>query len=160
MADKWKNIPDNYRPHHTTLDKEYRKALQADPIKWQAYDEYIEKLKPIYNKAVKKAEGNKNNFGVIGAKTPEEAERILNQSIRNNFVRWMQAETPGNYVDFFANRWAPIGVDNDPKNLNKNWTGNVRDSIKKQVGEEKYKELDALNLVIQKAAKKEYEAMV
>jgi regulator of RNase E activity RraA len=25
-----------------------------------------------------------------------------------------------------ARKWAPVGVANDPKNLNKNWLGNVR----------------------------------
>lgn len=29
------------------------------------------------------------------------------------------------FVEYFGSFWAPIGVKNDPKNLNKNWVPNV-----------------------------------
>jgi len=32
-------------------------------------------------------------------------------------------------------RWAPIGAENDPKGLNKNWTKNVDAHFKKQLRE-------------------------
>jgi hypothetical protein len=32
---------------------------------------------------------------------------------------------PRGFVDFLASRWAPVGVANDPTNLNANWPGNV-----------------------------------
>ena len=30
------------------------------------------------------------------------------------------------FVDFWARRWAPVGADNDPHDLNVNWAANVR----------------------------------
>lgn len=30
------------------------------------------------------------------------------------------------FVDFWAARWAPVGAENDPKNLNTNWPRNVK----------------------------------
>lgn len=39
----------------------------------------------------------------------------------------------GDFLEFLAKRYAPIGAKNDPTNLNKNWLKNVRWFLKKQV---------------------------
>ncbi len=104
----------------------------------------------IFNPAIKNAENDKY-FGVRTdpmPKTPAEAEKILNNSIVNNFVRWRMAGSPGKFIDHMRKRWAPLtseGATNDPKNLNVNWAPNVRSYLKKDP--EQYKELKALNLV-------------
>jgi hypothetical protein len=95
---------------------------------------------PWMNQAVKRAEGNPRNFGVLSeqANSPEQANRILNNSIFNNFARWLQAGQPTPFVDFMQQRWAPIGASNDPGNLNQNWAPNVRDALFDLLGPEEY----------------------
>lgn len=88
-------------------------------------------LVPQISSAVKIAEGNPRNHGVLSVPTANEgqASKVLSNSVYNNFVRWNQAGRPGKFVDFMQQRWAPVGVSNDPKNLNKNWAGNVRKAL-------------------------------
>lgn len=88
-------------------------------------------LVPQLAKAVKLAEGNPRNHGVLSVPTHNEgqASKVLDDSIYNNLVRWHQAGRPGKFVDFMQNRWAPVGVTNDPHNLNKNWAPNVRKAL-------------------------------
>jgi hypothetical protein len=97
-------------------------------IAHQDFNEYV----PQIRKAVKTAEGNSRNHGVLSVPTKDSAEasRVLDNSIYNNLVRWHQAGRPGKFVDFMQKRWAPIGAKNDPKNLNKNWAPNVRKALK------------------------------
>ena len=102
----------------------------------------------VFNPAIKSAENDKY-FGVRPKpKTVGEAEKILNNSIVNNFVRWRMAGSPGKFIDHMRKRWAPLtseGATNDPENLNVNWAPNVRSYLQKDP--EQYKELKALNLV-------------
>lgn len=93
---------------------------------------YANELVPQIASAVKVAEGNPRNHGVLSVKTSsgKEASKVLDNSTYNNFVRWHEAGRPGKFIDFMQKRWAPLGVKNDPKNLNKNWAGNVRKSLK------------------------------
>lgn len=90
-------------------------------------------LVPQITSAVKVAEGNPRNHGVLSVNTAnsDQASRVLQDSVYNNFARWRQAGSPGKFVDFMQKRWAPLGVKNDPKNLNKNWAGNVRGALQK-----------------------------
>jgi hypothetical protein len=87
--------------------------------------EYAVDLVPQVSAAVKRAENNPRNHGVLSVKTSNPS-KVLDDSVYNNFVRWNAAGRPGKFVDFMQRRWAPIGVKNDPKNLNKNWAPNVR----------------------------------
>lgn len=88
-------------------------------------------LVPPIASAVKKAENNGRNHGVLSVSTANEGEasQVLDNSIYNNFVRWHEAGRPGKFIDFMQQRWAPIGAKNDPKNLNKNWSPNVRKAL-------------------------------
>lgn len=88
-------------------------------------------LVPQVASAVKVAEGNPRNHGVLSVPTANEgdASKVLNDSVYNNLVRWHEAGKPGKFVDFMQKRWAPIGVSNDPRNLNKNWAPNVRKAL-------------------------------
>ena len=101
-------------------------------------------LIPYMHKAVKTAEGNKN-LGVLSVKTKNPG-KVLDNSIKNNYLRWLQAGSPGRFVDFMQQRWAPIGAANDPENLNVNWAPNVRNSLQQQLGPEQYNRWRALKL--------------
>jgi hypothetical protein len=105
-------------------------------------------LVPYMRGAIKVAEGNSKNFGVLSTKTANshEAEQVLDNSIRNSYLRWLQAGQPGKFVDFMAARWAPVGVANDPNNLNANWPTNVRSSLQQSLGPEQYNRWKALRL--------------
>lgn len=101
---------------------------------------------PYMNTAVKSAEGNPVNFGdIYGAGNHN---TVLNNSIFNNYARWIGSgqmqQTP--FVDFMQKRWAPIGVANDPNNLNSNWAGNVRKALQKQLSPEEYQRWKRYNV--------------
>ncbi len=90
--------------------------------------------------AIRMAENGRpgQEFGVLSenADTYDAQARIAALSIRNNTYRYVarfkewpvDARTGGlseAFTKFMAARWAPVGVENDPTNLNANWPGNV-----------------------------------
>lgn len=80
--------------------------------------------------AIWKAEGGhktKHPYGVKSVKVSSvaEARRVTLVSVRNNWSRWERAGKPEPFVTFFAKRWCPVGAENDPQGLNKNWIRNV-----------------------------------
>lgn len=103
-------------------------------------------LVPQISSAVKVAENNPRNHGVLSVKTDDPA-KVLDNSVYNNFVRWDQAGRPGKFIDFMQKRWAPIGAKNDPKNLNKNWAPNVRGALQKNPNVD-YETLQANNIAL------------
>lgn len=60
-----------------------------------------------------------------------EAQRICLNTVRNNKRRYALAGSKGEFLQFLANRYCPIGADNDPKGLNKNWLKNVKFYLEK-----------------------------
>ena len=106
-------------------------------------------LVPVMRAAVKTAEGNPRNHGVLSVKTANSADasRVLDNSIYNNYSRWVQAGKPGKFVDFMQKRWAPLGVSNDPKNLNKSWAPNVRRALQQNPNVD-YSVLQANNIAM------------
>ena len=64
-------------------------------------------------------------YGIVSVKT-NDPRRVCLNTIRNNWIRWGKAGSKGDFLEFLANRYAPIGAENDPKNLNKNWLPNLR----------------------------------
>ena len=83
--------------------------------------------------AIYQAEGGtraKKPYGVLSVKCEgkEGCGRIVDNSIRNNLKRWKKQGGKHDvdaFIAFFGARWCPIGVKNDPLELNKNWVGNV-----------------------------------
>lgn len=77
----------------------------------------------------------KKPYGVLSVPCNSEAEcrRITMNTIRNNKRRFKEYghKTHRSFLEFFASRWAPIGAENDPHNLNKNWLPNVRKILNK-----------------------------
>lgn len=81
--------------------------------------------------AIYLAEGGsktKYPYGIISVKCSGETEcrKICLNTIRNNHKRWLNSDKSLTYLEFLASRYAPIGVSNDPTNLNKHWLGNVQ----------------------------------
>jgi len=81
--------------------------------------------------AIYRAEGGAKAqylYGIrsVKYKDAEEARRICYNTVRNNWGRWEKSGQQVEYLVFLANRYAPIGAENDPKGLNNNWLRNVR----------------------------------
>jgi hypothetical protein len=82
--------------------------------------------------AIYHAEGGKNTNFPYGIKSvrcdsDRECRAICINTIRNNVRRFKQDNRGfSSYLEFLANRYAPVGVANDPTNLNRNWLRNVK----------------------------------
>lgn len=81
--------------------------------------------------AVEKAEGGPEALiravrcSIPGVQTHDEARAILDRSVRHALWDYAISPVPDAFVHFFASRWAPVGVANDPDGLNLNFVGNV-----------------------------------
>lgn len=69
----------------------------------------------------------------------DEAKRICENTVRNNIKRYEKkfnksAETL-DFIDFLGDKYCPVGADNDPKGVNKNWKKNVTYWYKKLLTE-------------------------
>jgi len=108
-------------------------------------DEFVSHV----GEAIKVAENDPTRFGVRSekVKSREEAQRVLDNSVRNNRLRWEKAGRPGKFIDFMQKRWAPLKAENDPKGLNRNWAGNVRAALKKRLTKDEYADWERQNLV-------------
>jgi hypothetical protein len=47
-------------------------------------------------------------------------------TVQKNYDRWVKAGRKGEFIVFLGNRYCPVGAENDPNGLNKNWIKNVR----------------------------------
>jgi len=56
----------------------------------------------------------------------DHARQICINTIKNNIKRFQKQTEYKDYLEFLASRYCPVGVENDPKGLNKNWLKNVR----------------------------------
>lgn len=85
--------------------------------------------------AIYLAEGGKaakKPFGILSVPCDgyTDCRKIAYNTVRNNWYRWEAKGRPGEYLAFLASKYAPVGVSNDPTNLNQNWLRNVRGLIK------------------------------
>lgn len=81
--------------------------------------------------AIYRAEGGpraRKPFGILSVPCSgyEECREICYNTVRNNYFRWIRAGRPGDYLEFLARRYAPVGAANDPSGLNRHWLKNVR----------------------------------
>jgi len=81
--------------------------------------------------AIYKTEGGdkaKVPYGILSIKvgSVQEARRICLNTIRNNRIRFANQDKFTDYIEFLGSRYCPVGADNDPQGLNKNWVKNVK----------------------------------
>jgi hypothetical protein len=55
-------------------------------------------------------------------------------TVQKTYDRWTALGMPGDFVCHLGARYCPIGADNDPTGLNKNWVSNVQYFLKKIKG--------------------------
>ncbi len=138
----------NNAGYKVDVDGEYGPQTKAAPQRF---------LAPLMRKAVVSAEGNYKNYGVKSqeSKDPNENYRTMSRSVDNNIDRFMTGvQSNDNYdnsgtprfIDFMQQRWAPIGAENDPNNLNPNWAPNVRKSLQRQLSPAEYERLRRMRL--------------
>lgn len=72
--------------------------------------------------AIYKAEGNKN-YGILKKIKGKNYRKACIQTIHHAERDW---NGQGDFLEFLAARYAPIGAENDPRCLNRNWLKNVR----------------------------------
>ena len=79
------------------------------------------------------AEKAKKPFGILSVpcKGYEDCRRVCENTVINSFTRWQVAGASGDFLEFLASRYAPVGAANDPSGLNRNWLKNVRYFIAK-----------------------------
>ena len=88
--------------------------------------------------AIYKAEGGAKAQYFYGIRSIEcsgdtECRKICSNTVRNNRKRFADygfKDYP-DYISFLASRYCPVGADNDPHGLNKNWEKNVRFYLEK-----------------------------
>jgi hypothetical protein len=86
-------------------------------------------IDPALIQAVVTAEGNivkAIQCSFPNVSTREEALQITCRSAVHAMSDYVGAHHGGAFVDFWAARWAPRGVENDPTDLNRNWPTNVK----------------------------------
>ena len=85
--------------------------------------------------AMIKAEGGEKAFiravqiSIPSVKTFEQAKEVAINTLTH--LTWEYAVKDGyeGFVGYLGSIWAPIGAENDPTNLNKNWIPNVLKSL-------------------------------
>lgn len=108
------------------------KAAERNGIKNTDY----QNLSLMY--AIRRAEAGSmgREMGVLapgaGKKPGDTATQTLDRqagwaasTLMKNRERYAKEKPNTDFLTFFGNRWAPIGAENDPNNLNQNWIKNV-----------------------------------
>jgi NRPS condensation-like uncharacterized protein len=74
--------------------------------------------------AIYKAENSKTHpYGILAHYKHTTSRQACINTINHAKRDW---DGRGDFIIFLASRYAPIGVKNDPNNLNKNWIKNVK----------------------------------
>lgn len=87
--------------------------------------------------AIYKAEGGAGADYLYGIRSVRyedaaEARRICFNTVRNNRRRYKEygRKNYATFLEFLASRYAPVGAENDPRGLNRNWLKNVKFFLK------------------------------
>lgn len=81
--------------------------------------------------AIGRAENSKRHPYGIMIKTKNPRGVCMN-TVKNNVMRYIREGEPGgDFIHYLSLRYTPIGADNDPNGLNKNWVKNVKYYLKK-----------------------------
>lgn len=82
--------------------------------------------------AIYKAEGGvktRHPYGILAKYKNTTPRQACLNTIAHAYRDW---DGKGDFIEFLGNRYAPIGVANDPTNLNKNWIKNVKYFLEKR----------------------------
>ncbi len=85
-------------------------------------------LDPQLIQAVVQAEGDivaAVRCSIPSVTTREQALQILCRSAVHALSDYVRSRHAGDFVQFWRDRWAPLGATNDPKRLNQFWVKNV-----------------------------------
>lgn len=87
--------------------------------------------------AIKKAESSKNHpYGILApycaGQTPQKCRKGCVQTIQKRLRLWTGKE---DFISFLSRTYAPIGAENDPRGLNRNWTSNVSHFYAKEISQ-------------------------
>jgi hypothetical protein len=88
--------------------------------------------------AIYKIEGGesaKKPYGILSVECHGEqaCRRICINTVQNEFTRWQAGDgLAKDYLESLALRYAPIGVANDPTNLNRHWLKNLKYHLAKK----------------------------
>lgn len=133
--------PPKHDTFHANLKKEFGReysVILAAAKRNKIHDQDYENLAILF--AIRKAEngGHGKEFGVISnlravGKKEEPWTTTMDRqagwaaaTIVNNRVRWENAGRKEEYLIFLARRYAPVGAENDPTGLNRNWHRNTK----------------------------------
>ena len=118
------------------LQKLLRSSQEAEVISRVAKEYNLDEVETKLLFAIREVENGRQGreFGVL----KPEAMRFENdpdpmKSLETQ-ARWAAGTIDKRFtgdLKAFADRWAPIGAKNDPKNLNKNWLPNILDKMNK-----------------------------
>jgi hypothetical protein len=114
------------------LQKDGQAAAEAfqDAIEVNIRPECRDMLAPIVA-AIRYAEngGKGKEYGILHPRvkpTYRSQAGWCAATVQKNYDRWVKAGRKGEFIVFLGNRYCPVGAENDPNGLNKNWTKNVR----------------------------------
>lgn len=106
-----------------------------DNIPYDAYGKYTADQLSIIVAAIRYAEngGPGKEYGILHPKCPKSYRAQAGwcaATVFKNFKRYLDSEPMHplwieDYIKFLGSRYAPVGADNDPDNLNSNWVRNV-----------------------------------
>jgi hypothetical protein len=85
-------------------------------------------LDPQILAAVERAEGNivkAVQCSLPSITTRKAALEVTARSCVHALWDWIASKSRLSFIEFWGKRWAPVGVANDPHNLNTNWARNV-----------------------------------
>lgn len=75
--------------------------------------------------AIHNAEGN-DNYGILTHYSHTTPLQACRNTVLHKYRDWIATGQRKRFLDYLAERYAPIGANNDPNDLNKNWAGNVK----------------------------------
>jgi len=114
--------------------KQFLDAIK-DNISCEKYGEHIFNHLSIVVAAIRYAEngGPGREYGILHPKCPKSYRGQAGwcaATVSKNFKRYLDSNPPlpisiKDYIKFLGSRYAPVGADNDPSNLNQNWVRNV-----------------------------------
>lgn len=79
--------------------------------------------------AIYLAEGGKNTkhpYGILAKYKNTTPRQACINTIKHKWRDWKAQGEKGEYLEYLASKYAPIGAKNDPNGLNRNWLKNVR----------------------------------